>query len=88
MDQLITNYQEAKKNVDALCFSPICGKPGKGYKAHRKLAATRHSASLALIATQRELTRYAFDTKLSKDRRLARLAKIRVMVPDFEPCEG
>lgn len=64
--------------------NPICGKPGRGYKAAKRWRKALDAFMPEYEAQRRTLSLWANETKLSKDRRLARLEKIRAVVPDFE----
>ena len=71
--QLAEALCKAQNDYDTLNFAPICGKPGKGFKAKRKLRSVIEAARANVRAV--ELETFAFlhiDSKAGNARRAAR----------------
>lgn len=86
-DYRINMYRSAQEHLAQLtnrANNPICGKPGMGYKAARKLHPTIATWQ-KIVATERDnvqrwVTR---NGKASADERAKRLARVIASIPDF-----
>ena len=84
---LVHRYEATARIVaehDAIISNPQCGKPGKGFKAARKLRPVAETWRMRLTDRRNAINLWITrNNKASKDERAKRLARVMLLLADW-----